>query len=108
MTVLGPGGKSKMKLKNLKPFIKDSPLVQFLCKNSNQQESMVRELEGKSGEKNFFLADPGSGVPVVIVTVNRELFGSCVSLQSAKQLLASYEEFRGHLSLNIVEQSWSE
>ena len=40
--------------------MQDSQLVQFVCKNSNQQEIMVRELEGKSGEKNFFLADPGN------------------------------------------------
>ena len=34
--------------------------MQLVCNDSNQQESMVRELEGKSGEKNFFLADPGN------------------------------------------------
>ena len=41
-------------------FVQDSQLVQFVCNDSNQQENMVRELEGKSGEKNFFLADPGN------------------------------------------------
>ena len=35
-------------------------------------------------------------------------FRSCVSLQSTKEALASYEEFRTHLSNNIVEHSWSE
>ena len=39
--------------------MQDSQLVQFVCKDSKQQESMVQELEDKSGEKNFFLADPG-------------------------------------------------
>ena len=45
--------------KYLDIFVQDSQLVQFLCKDSKQQESMVQELEDKSGEKNFFLADPG-------------------------------------------------
>ena len=49
-----------VKPKYFDTFVQDSQLVQFACKNSNQQESMVRELEGKSGEKNFFLADPGN------------------------------------------------
>ena len=31
-----------------------------------------------------------------------------MSLQSPKELLASYEEFRSHLAQNIVEHSWSE
>ena len=31
---------------------------------------------------------------------------SCVSLISTKDVLASYEEFRSHLSNNIVENSW--
>ena len=44
--------------KYLDIFVQDSQLVQFLCKDSKQQESMVQELEDKSGEKNFFLADP--------------------------------------------------
>merc|ERR1719397_1542467 len=69
---------------------------------------MVKELEHENGDTNFFLADPGSYAPVVFVTVNRELFGSCVSLKSTKDLLGSYEEFRGHLANNIVEHSWSE
>ena len=33
--------------------------MQLVCKDSNQQESVVKELEDKSGEKNFFLADLG-------------------------------------------------
>ena len=33
--------------------------MQFVSKDSNQQESMVNELEDESGKKNFFLADPG-------------------------------------------------
>ena len=40
-------------------FVQDSQLVQLVCKDSNQQESVVKELEDKSGEKNFYLADPG-------------------------------------------------
>ena len=84
MSVLG--GKSRPKLKNLKPFIKviliilrkkgkckkngnffvqDSQIVQLLCKNSNEQEGMVKELEDKSGDKNFFLADPGNPILVI-------------------------------------------
>ena len=54
------------------------------------QEEMLEELEDKNGSTQFFLADPaglifhpnrlknidtGSGVPLVFVTVNRELFG---------------------------------
>ena len=31
-----------------------------------------------------------------------------MSLQSTREALASYEEFRTHLSNNIVEHSWSE
>ena len=33
---------------------------------------------------------------------------SCVSLISTKEVLASYEEFRSHLSNNIVKHSWNE
>merc|ERR1719397_1347075 len=43
MAVLG--GKSRPTLKNLKPFIKDSQLVQLVCKDSNQQESVVQGLK---------------------------------------------------------------
>ena len=54
------------------------------------QEELLEELEDKNGSTQFFLADPaglifhpnplknidtGSGVPLVFVTVNRELFG---------------------------------
>ena len=35
-------------------------------------------------------------------------YRSCVSLTSAKEVLASYEEFRSHLSSNIVKHSWNE
>ena len=31
-----------------------------------------------------------------------------MSLKSKRELLGSYEEFRGHLANNIVEHSWSE
>ena len=34
-------------------------------------------------------------------------FRSCVSLKSKKEQLASYEDFRDHLSSNIVQHSWS-
>jgi len=44
----------------------------------------------------------------VILTVNRGLYGSCISLISAKEVLSSYEEFRSHLSNNIVKHSWNE
>ena len=40
-------------------FLKDSQLVQLVFKDSHHQESMVKVLEDKSGEKNFFLADSG-------------------------------------------------
>ena len=79
MAVLG--GKSKPKLKNLKSFIKvelsfnilllhqrmniffqDSHLVQVVCKDLIQQESMVKDLEDKTKNKHFFLADPGSEI----------------------------------------------
>jgi len=43
MNVLG--GKSKPNLKNLKPFIKDSHIVQLVCKDSKHQKAMVRMLE---------------------------------------------------------------
>ena len=33
---------------------------------------------------------------------------SCISLISAKEVLSSYEEFRSHLSNNIVKHSWNE
>ena len=42
--------------------MQDSQIVQLLCKNSNEQEGMVKELEDKSGDKNFFLADPGNPI----------------------------------------------
>merc|ERR1712233_28624 len=102
------GSKSKPQLKHLKPFIKDSHIVQIVCKDLKQHELMVNELENANGEKNFFFAYPGFGTPVVIVTVNRELYGSCISLISAKEVLSSYEEFRSHLSNNIVKHSWNE
>ena len=81
MAVLG--GKSRPKLKNLKPFIKvilshitteakqknifvqDSQIVQLVCKDSDQHESMVNELEDQSGEKNFFLADGGFAIYII-------------------------------------------
>ena len=90
MAVLG--GKSRPKLKNLKPFIKvivihifsfcqrkegrcteilaffilqDSQIVQLVCKDSNQQESMVKELEHENGDTNFFLADPGNPISFI-------------------------------------------
>merc|ERR1719391_1011152 len=56
MNVLG--GKSKPKLKNLKSFIKDSHIVQLVCKDSKHQKAMVRMLESRSKEKNFFFLDP--------------------------------------------------
>ena len=74
-------------------FFQDSHLVQMVCKDPIEQESMVEELEDKTGTKYFFLADPGSEIfqacnfhmghffqtgsssPLVIVVVNRELFG---------------------------------
>merc|ERR1712130_682669 len=102
------GSKSSPQLKHLKPFIKDSHIVQIVCKDLKQHEMMVNELQDVEGEKNFFLADPDFGTtPLVIVTVNMELYGSCVSLISTKDVLASYEEFRSHLSNNIVENSWN-
>ena len=64
--------------------------MQLECKNLKDQEGMLEELEDKNGSTQFFLADPaglifntnplknidiGSGVPLVFVTVNREIFG---------------------------------
>ena len=64
--------------------------MQLECKNLKDQEEMLEELEDKNGSTQFFLADPaglffnpnllknidiGSGVPLVFVTVNREIFG---------------------------------
>ena len=71
-------------------FLQDSQIVQLECKNLKDQEEMLKELENQNGITQFFLADPagiifhpnrlknidtGSGVPLVFVTVNRELFG---------------------------------
>ena len=71
-------------------FLQDSQIVQLECKNLEDQEQMLKELEDRNGSTQFFLADPaglifhpnplknidtGSGVPLVFVTVNRELFG---------------------------------
>jgi len=105
MTVLG--GKSKPSMKNLKPFIKDSHIVRLVCDESKQQEELIKELERGEDGQQFFLADPGSSIPLVIVSVDKNLFGSCVSLKSKKEQLASYEEFREHLSSNIIQHSWS-
>merc|ERR1719507_1435040 len=102
------GGKSKPKLKNLKPFIKDSHIVELVCKDSKHESAMEKMLESGNKEKNFFFLDPGSSTPLVVVTVNKELFGSCVSLRSNKEVLASYEDFRHELSNNLVQHSWSE
>ena len=69
--------------------------MQIVCKDLKQHEMMVNELQDVEGEKNFFLADPGRAcykfskknfhllffqvgfgtTPLVIVTVNMELYG---------------------------------
>ena len=39
--------------------------MQLVCKDSNQQESMVKELEHENGDTNFFLADPGNPISFI-------------------------------------------
>merc|ERR1712192_22922 len=105
MAVLG--GKCKPGIKKLKPFIKDSHIVRLVCDEEKHQEELIKELERGEDGQQFFLADPGSSIPLVIVSVDKNLFGSCVSLKSKKEQLTSYEDFRDHLSSNIVQHSWS-
>ena len=69
--------------------------MELVCKDSKHQSAMVKMLESGNKEKNFFFLDPGnannrsilgqnftltgiftgSSTPLVVVTVNKELFG---------------------------------
>ena len=75
----------------------DSHIVRLVCDEVKQEEELVKELERGTGagEQQFFLADPGwsinvfiskdkkttfssptgSSIPLVIVTVDKNLFG---------------------------------
>ena len=41
-------------------LVKDSHIVQLVCKDSKHQKAMVKMLESRSKEKNFFFLDPGN------------------------------------------------
>jgi len=84
MAVLG--GKSKPSIKNLKPFIKDSHIVRLVCDQAKYQEEMIKELERGEDGQQFFLADPGSSIPLVIVTVDNNLFGRLLVIWRQTQI----------------------
>ena len=118
-------------------IFQDSHIVRLVCDDPKQQEELTKELERDEDGQQCFLADPGwakieittffrQALPFLwsllrwtkiysgrlstedMMTLYFNLtYRSCVSLKSQKEQLTSYEEFRAHLSSNIVQHSWS-
>ena len=72
-------------------FFQDSHIVRLVCDETKQHKELIKELERGEDGQQFFLADPGwfkasklkaklffltgSSIPLVIVTVDNNLFG---------------------------------
>jgi len=94
MTVLG--GKSKPGMKKLKPFVKDSHIVRLVCDEEKHQEELIKELERGEDGQQFFFADPGSSTPLVIVSMDKNLFGSSSLLMKTSETISQAILFSTH------------